>query len=122
MYVSWVLEPKGDAAVGRDGARSVFLSLPPDAAVLRKAFREAGAHVWIDTDDVVAAGRGYLMVHAASDGEKRIRLPRKCDVREIFGASRPRTGVCEIVEGMKLGETRVFRISAGVNSREWQSW
>jgi len=63
-----------------------------------------------------------LMVHAASDGEKRIRLPRKCDVREIFGASRSRTGVCEIVEGMKLGETRVFRISAGVNSREWQSW
>ena len=120
MYVSWVLEPKGDAAVGRDGARSVFLSLPPDAAVLRKAFREAGAHVWIDTDDIVAAGRGYLMVHAASDGEKRIRLPWRCDVREIFGASRPRTGVCEIVEGMKLGETRVFRISAGVNSREWQ--
>ena len=77
----------------------------------RKAkFREAGAHVWLETDDVLAAGRGYVMVHAASDGEKAIRLPGTFDAREIFGASPARKGASEIVETMKRGETRVWRL------------
>jgi len=84
----------------------------PGAAVRQlKAFREAGAHVWIDTDDVFAAGRGYVMVHAASDGEKVVHLPCACDVREIFGASPAINGVTLIAAQMKRGETRVWRIA-----------
>ena len=106
----WMLEPSGGATVERDGARSVFFSLPPDAAALREAFRGAGAHVWTESGDILSAGRGYVMLHAASDGEKRIRLPTASDVREIFGASPRRRAVREIVESMKLGETRVYRL------------
>lgn len=73
-----------------------------------KAFREAGAHVWMETDDVFAAGRGYVMVHAASDGEKVVHLPCACDVREIFGASPARNCATVITEKMKRGETRVY--------------
>ena len=105
-----MLAPVGRAVCEREGWRSVFMSLPPDAAALRAAFREAGAHVWLETDDVLAAGRGYVMVHAASDGEKTIRLPGAFDVHEIFGASPARKGVSEIVETMKRGETRVWRL------------
>jgi len=84
----------------------------PGAAVRQlKAFREAGAHVWIDTDDVFAAGRGYVMMHAASDGEKVVHLPCACDVREIFGASPAINGVTLIAAQMKRGETRVWRIA-----------
>ena len=105
-----MLAPVGRAVCDREGWRSVFVSLPPDAAALRAAFREAGAHVWMETDDVLAAGRGYVMVHAASDGEKTIRLPGTFDAREIFGASPARKGASEIVETMKCGETRVWRL------------
>lgn len=108
--VSWTLEPAGDAVCARDGWRSVFFPLPPSATALRKAFCEAGAHVWMETDDVFAAGRGYVMVHAASDGLKTVRLKAPCDVREIFGAAPARAGVTSITERMKCGETRVFRI------------
>ena len=84
--------------------------MPPDAAALRKAFREAGAHVWMETDDIVAAGRGYLMVHAASDGEKTIRLPSRCDVCELYGARKPLKDAIEIREFLKKGETLVYRM------------
>ena len=105
--------PEGfeERAAGAEGWRSAILPIPTTPAALRAAFREAGAHVWMDTDDVIAAGRGYLMVHAASDGVKTIRLPARCDAREIFQASQPRDGVTSISERMKLGETRVFRVT-----------
>ena len=105
-----MLAPKGDAVCARDGWRSVFMPIPPNAAELRKAFREAGVHVWMETDDVFAAGRGYVMVHAASDGEKRISLPSPCGGHEIFGASPDVANATTLVERMKLGETRVWRI------------
>ena len=98
-------------ARGVDGAREVHFDAPPDAATYRETFRAAGAHVWCETPEVIAAGRGYLMVHAASDGEKTIRLPGRRDVEEVFGQSPPRRGVGEIVEAMKLGETRVYRLA-----------
>ena len=96
------------------------MSLPPDAADLRKAFREAGAHMWMATDDVIAAGRGYLLVHAASDGEKSIRLPSECDVYELFGASPPLSGVTSITQLMKRGETYVWRIAERMKQNEPQ--
>ena len=114
--VSWTLEPSGDAVCAEDGWRSVFFPRPPSATALRQAFRAAGAHVWMETDDVFAAGRGYVMVHAASTGLKTVRLKASCNVREIFGAAQTRVGVTSITERMKLGETRVFRISATPNS------
>ena len=93
------------------GARSVFLPLPPDAETLRTVFREAGAHVWLETPDVLAAGRGFVMVHAAQGGVKRIRLPEARDVREIFGASPARSNASVIEERLETGETRVFELS-----------
>jgi hypothetical protein len=89
----------------------MFIPLRPNAAEMREALRSAGAHVWMETGDILAAGRGYLMVHAASDGVKRIVLPAKSDVHEIFGASPHRKGISVIEEPMKKGETRVWRQS-----------
>ena len=88
------------------------MPMPPDAAALRKAFREAGAHVWMETDDVIAAGRGYLMVHASKAGAKRVLLPCTSDVKEVFGAAPERKGVTGFVETMEVGETRVYSLSA----------
>ena len=75
---------------------------------MRQRLSEAGAHVYLDTGDVVFSGRGYLTVHASNQGVKRIRLPRRCNVREIFGAVADRKDVTEFDEKMEFGETRVY--------------
>ncbi len=110
MPISWMLEPTGAATIERDGARGVFFPLPPDAAALRETFRAAGVHIWVETDDVMVAGRGYAMVHAAFDGAKTLRLPCPCNAREVFGASPPHEGVSGITETLRRGETRVWHL------------
>ena len=109
-FVSWTLEPTKTSVCAKDGWKSVFMPLPPSAAELRNAFRDAGAHVWIDTEEVLAAGRGYVMLHASSDGMKTVRLPSPCNVREIFGASPSLSGAATIKVQMKRGETRVWAV------------
>ena len=98
-----------------NGLNGVVFPEEPTVAVLREALRAAGAHVWIETPDVLAAGRGFLMVHAASDGVKRIRLPKRSDLVELFGASDARKAVREFDEPMKRGETRVWRMISREN-------
>lgn len=106
-----LLEPTGSQVCERDGWRSVLMAEPPTPSVMRSALRDAGAHIWIDSDDVLTAGRSYVMLHASSDGEKKVCLPVKSDVSEIFGASPPRKSVSMISETLKLGETRVWKIA-----------
>ena len=104
------LAPTGSAFCEQDGWRSIFMAEPPPPSVMRGVLCDAGVHIWLDSDDVLAAGRGYVMVHASSDGEKKIKLPAKLDCKEIFGASPALKGVCEITMEMKRGETRVWKL------------
>lgn len=104
------LAPIKNALCEKDGWRSVFLAEPPPPSVMRGALRDAGVHIWLDSDDVFAAGRGYVMVHAAGDGRKSVKLPYSADACEIFSAMPPQKGVNAIETPLKRGETRVWRI------------
>jgi len=66
---------------------------------------------WIQTM-FFSAGRGYVTVHASSDGNKKVELPEVSNVSEIFAASHDRKGVKAIRENMRKGETRVWRLHA----------
>jgi hypothetical protein len=94
-----------------NGTRGVFFANAPKSDVLRETIRSAGAHIWIDTPDVIAQGRGFLAVHASADGEKILRLPQRCNVQEVFGSSPERSGATEIREYLKRGQTRVWRMT-----------
>jgi len=107
---SRVIEPTGLATVVQEGARSVFLPNPVDAEGFRRVFREAGAHVWIDTPDVLTAGRGFVMLHASTDGKKEIRLPASSAVEEVFGRVPKSSSARVICEELRRGETRVYRL------------
>ena len=91
-----------------EGGRTVCLPAPPEADGLRDLFRRAGAHIWLDSDDTVGVGRDTVMVHAASDGEKTVRLPRAVDLEDAFGGV-TRRSVTELTIPMKRGETSVWR-------------
>ena len=108
--ISRTFEAEGDGVFSTNGWRSVYLPVPLEVDTLRKVFAEAGAHIWIDTPEFVSAGRGYLMVHSTTGGEKTIRLPAKSDVAEIYGASEPRTGVTEFRDRFRKGETKIYRL------------
>ena len=98
------------ARLEANGKKIVRIPEPVGGDEIRRRLSDAGAHVYLDTGDVVFAGRGYLTVHASTPGVKRIRLPRKCDVREIFGAAPCRKGVSEFSEKLEFGETRVYSL------------
>ena len=66
-----------------------------------------------DTDDPIAVGRGFVMLHSSSDGRKRIVLPAVGDVSEIFGEQAPVPNAHELVFDLPRGQTRVFKMAAG---------
>lgn len=92
------------------GKKVLHISKPISTDTLRQLLSDAGAHVYLDTGDVVFAGRGYVVVHAATPGVKRIKLPGRCDVAEIFGAAKDCCGVTEFENNFKFGQTRVYSI------------
>lgn len=95
------------AAVGK---RIVSIREPLSTDELRRRLAEAGAHVWLDTGDVVFAGRGYVVVHASKAGTKLVKLPCVSDVTEVFGAAPQRQGVTEFADDFDFGQTRVYRL------------
>ena len=79
-------------------------------AALRRHLDASGVHCYSDTSDVLYAGRGYLAIHAATAGEKTIRLPRRMRVEAL---SPEASGVCEgfqICCSLECHETRIFRL------------
>ena len=54
------------------------------SCVLRDAAREAKVHLYLETDDIVYHNRSLLGIHTATAGRKIIRLPKRCDVYDIF--------------------------------------
>lgn len=95
-----------------DGWTSVYSSafeLP--ATLMRNLARQAGVHIWVDSDDAVYADGGYVGLHAATPGEKTITLPADCTAVDVI------TGRAVPVEGreahvpMEFGDTVLLRLA-----------
>ena len=81
-----------------------------DAAGLRKYLLDLGMHCYCDTGDVIYCGNGLLAIHAATAGEKTIRLPQTCRCTELYG-----DGVYEtdtLLVACRQYETKLFRLEA----------
>ena len=62
-----------------DGWTSIYsaaMPLPP--SLMRNIARDAGVHIWLETDDALYTDGQFVGVHAATDGPKRIVLPSRC--------------------------------------------
>ena len=107
-YVARLAE--GVVRVYEDWQEYRFDGLPGPAA-LREALLTAGAHVYAYTDDIIYAYGSMVAIHAASDGEKRLYLPHKGALEDVFTGERPEPCDHFTDFSMKKGETRVFRIT-----------
>ena len=95
-----------------EGYTSVYYnskSIP--SAILREIARFAGCHIYIETDEVIYAGRNYLTVHADHTGERKLSFPRPVSLYEVYEEKYYGRGVTEISLPMYLGETKTFRIT-----------
>lgn len=78
----------GTVALARKscGDRNVFYSaggkLPP--GVLRALARQAGAHIYLETDDPLYANSHLLGLHVPRNEDVRLSLPRDAELQEVF--------------------------------------
>jgi len=76
--------------------------------VLRAAAREAGVHLYLDSDDIVYHNRSLLGIHTKSGGSKTVRLPHKCDVYDIFNKKLVGRNINQFTLKSDAGKTHLF--------------
>jgi hypothetical protein len=55
---------------------TVFCGLPlRGATVLRRLFRDAGAHIYVESGDMLSAGANVILLHTVTGGARSLRLP-----------------------------------------------
>ncbi len=100
------------AVKDRGGWFSMWSGVPTvPVPVLRELAAKAGAHIFCDSGDTFYAGHGTITIHSNHAGAKRIALPGRFDVEEVFTAAPLKlTGASVIDCEMPSYETRVFRV------------
>ncbi len=96
-------------------AYSAIGMIPP--ALLRDLGRLAKAHIYVDSNDALYASKQFLGIHARSEGSKRIQLPRKCDVYDLFSHEVVVKSVREFTVTMLAFTTRLFYLGDANKAR-----
>ncbi len=96
-----------------DGWTSVYsaaMQLPP--TFMRNLAREAGVHVWLESDDALYTDGLFAGIHAAREGEKLLRLPRAARVIDAISGLPLHESGTEVRLLMKRAETKLLRFEA----------
>ncbi len=80
-----------------------------DTTSLRTLYKTANVFVYCDSNDVIYANDHYLAIHAATAGEKRLRLPQTRLVTPLLPVGDPSETDSLTVE-LQQFETRLFRL------------
>lgn len=92
---------------------SVYSAAPCiPAGVLRDFAKDAGVHIYVESDDLVHATRDLLAIHAGVSSTKRAVLPLRSHVIDPWTGKREFEGVRELSLEMQKGETRLWLIEA----------
>jgi beta-galactosidase len=90
-------------------ARSAYLgALHVPAKLLRNLLKQAGVHLYSDSDDVILADREFLGVVATSAGTKTISLPEARTVVDALTSEQLASDAEGFELEMQLGETRLL--------------
>jgi len=113
VQVLGVLDPLGEPGLGvrrMDGYTSVYCAAPyVHNALLRAIGRDAGAHLYLATDDLVHAAAQLLLVHARQEGAKDLRLPRRAEkVVDLFSGRELGQRCRKLRVRMRKHETRLL--------------
>ena len=92
-----------------DGWTAIHSAAPLlPTSVLRGIARHAGAHLYIETEDVVWATRDLLGVSVKDAGKRAVCLPRKTTVRDLYSGANVARNAERFEAGFGNRATRVF--------------
>jgi hypothetical protein len=81
--------------------------------IIRQLAKQAGCHIWLDTNDVTYASENLVAIHASESGEKELSLPRKVkNILDVFSGESLHPAGTTLRLSMKKGETRFFALGA----------
>ena len=95
-----------------DGWTSIYsaaMTLPP--SLMRRLAREAGVHIWLETDDALYTDGQFFGLHAATDGPKRILLPSRCTASNAMTGKDVLVNDLAVTVNMKRAETMLLSVS-----------
>jgi len=100
------------AAKKMDGGwQSVYSLFPLTRHHIRALCKNAGVHIYMDTDDELFANRSFIMIHTRTAGDKTIRLPGKFTVTELYSDRVIGKDISEFTEkDVPAAATRLYRL------------
>lgn len=94
-----------------DNWTSVYIGAPCiQANVLRDLAKLAGAHIYVDKEEIVFANESYIGIHTAQDGPVKIKLRAPADVTEVFEDRVVAENVTEFTENIPKHATRLYKV------------
>lgn len=105
-----LLSPPSPGGVVEAGLTWYCPQPPLAAGQLRRLFRQAGAQVFLESDDTLLAGGGYVGLHAATAGTKTLRLPWPATWTDVRAETVVAVGTDRLEVTVRFGETRLFAI------------
>ncbi len=91
---------------------TTVFSAAPDlpAVVLRNIARSAGVHLYVESGDQVMANEGFLALHTATGGKRRVRLPQARTVFDLRHGRLVAENVTEFEVSLPARDTALFRL------------
>ena len=93
-----------------EGCTSVYCSAPYlHKSLLRQIGKDTGAHIYLDTDDLVHASQELLLVNARRAGVKEFHWPREAEVvMDLYAGEQLADNTDTWTQEMRKFETRFF--------------
>lgn len=77
---------------------------------LRSLWKRAGVHVYLETNDVLYAGKGWIGIHTLKGGPRTLHLPQYAKVRDVFKERRLQPGTQGLFLELKPRTTTLLRL------------
>ncbi|MCP4641809.1 MAG: hypothetical protein GY851_15305 [bacterium] len=78
---------------------------------IRALWHAAGVHVYLNSDDVLYAGNGWLSVHTVPGGSRTVRLPFMARVEDAFTGQVVAEGTSQLDLTLPPKSTTLFRVT-----------
>ena len=102
-------DPPDDPTEAHGDWTVVYSSVPLlPAALLRRMAELADVHLYVGSEDVVWASRQLLAVSVKEVGPRKIALPRKANVRDLYRGTKIGDGINAFEVNFEDRTTRVF--------------
>ena len=96
-----------------DDWTSIYSAAPAmPSELLRRFAQEAGAHIYVESNDLIHATKNMVAIHAGEPGDKRVMLPGPMDIHDSSPGGAHLKGTREIKAHMGKGETRIWLIES----------